>query len=250
MRFENKPMEHDKIDPSSLDYSMFGPTDYLNFTLQRSEILFDINKAGRLIKSWSNGQGNELDVVVAEKGSLLGERTVQCISNEFDELRTTLDPISPKTIADIGCGYAIFDLLAAKTYNSKIHLIDVETNGFRHFGFTNQASAYSNLTTAKEFLTKNGISPADITLTNPEKADIMQSEPVDLAVSFLACGFHFPIDSYMPYFKEKIKHGGHIIIDIRKRTYSKQGLLLCILGSLTVLREAQSYVRVLVTKHA
>ncbi len=243
-------MKQKKINPANLDYSMFGPADYLNFILQRSEILHDVHKSGRMIKNWSNGQGGELDAVVADKGVILVERSVQFICDEFDEIRTTLDPISPKTIADIGCGYAVFDLFAAKAYNSKIHLIDVEDNDIRHFGFTDKASAYSNLTTAKAFLTKNGIPSAGVTLSNPEKTDIMDTKSVDLAVSFLACGFHFPVDSYMTYFKEKVNTGGHIIVDIRKRTYSKQSQVLATLGTLTILREAQNYVRVLVTKPA
>ncbi len=248
MHLENKLMKQVKINPANLDYSMFGPADYLNFILQRSEILYDVHKSGRMIKNWSNGQGDELDAVVAEKGAVLVERTVQFISDEFAELRATLDLIAPKTIADIGCGYAVFDLFAAKTYNSKIHLIDVEQNDIRHFGFEDKASAYSNLSIAKALLTKNGIPSADVTLSNPEKTDIMDTSPVDLAVSFLACGFHFPVDSYMPYFKEKINPGGHIIVDIRKRTYSKQSQVLAALGTLTILREAHNYVRVLVSK--
>jgi len=241
-------MKRVKITPSKLDYSMFGSNDYLNFILQRSEILYDVHKSGRMIKNWSNGHGNELNAVVAEKGTLLVERSIQFIKDEFDALRETLDPIAPKTISDIGCGYAVFDLFAAKAYKSKIHLIDVEQNNISHFGFEDKASAYSNLTTAKAFLTKNGIPSVDITLSNPEKTEIMDTEPVDLAVSFLACGFHFPIDSYMPYFKEKVRPGGHIIIDIRRRTYSEQGPLLAILGSLTVLHKSKSYFRILVAK--
>jgi len=236
------------IDAAQLDYSMFDDQDYLNFILQRSEILFDVPKSGRLINEWSNGSSMPLKSIVAEKGEVLAMRATRVIGEEFDHMRPVLDKIKTGSIADIGCGYALFDLFMAQTYATKITLIDLEDNEHRHFGFNDEGSAYSNLSKAVDFLTRNGVKAGAITRLNPGKDDIMAIEPVDVAVSFLACGFHFPVDIYLPFFAQKVAPGGHIILDLRKATSGKQMEKLSDIGKVSVLTEAGKQLRVMVTK--
>lgn len=236
------------IDAAKLDYSMFDDQDYLNFILQRSEILFDIPKSGRLINEWSNGSTMPLKSIVAEKGEVLAMRATRVIGEEFDHMRPVLDKIKTGSIADIGCGYALFDLFMAQTYGTAITLIDLEDNDHRHFGFNDEGSAYSNLSKAVDFLTRNGVKAGDITRLNPGNDDIMAIEPVDLAVSFLACGFHFPVDIYLPFFAQKVAPGGHIILDLRRATSGDQMEKLSTIGEVSVLSEAGKQLRVMVTK--
>ena len=241
------PKPHD-IDAAKLDYSMFDDQDYLNFILQRSEILFDVPRHGRLINEWSEGSAMPLKSIVAEKGDVLAMRATRVIGEEFDRLRPVLDKINNATIADIGCGYALFDLFMARTYGTKVTLIDLEGNDHRHFGFNDEGSAYSNLSKAVDFLKKNGVRAGDIKKLNPGNDDIMAIEPVDIAVSFLACGFHFPVDVYLPFFAEKVAPGGHIILDLRKATSVEQMEKLSDIGKVSVLRDVDRKVRVIVNK--
>lgn len=247
-----KPMETKvhSIEAAKLDYSMFDDEDLLNFILQRSEILFDIPKSGRLIKEWSGGSAMPLQSIVAEKGATLAARATRVIGEEFDHLRSVLDGIATKSIADIGCGYAIFDLFMFKQYQSRITLIDLEDNDHRHFGFNDEGSAYSNLTKAVDFLEKNGVAAQSIARLNPEKDDIMAIDPVDVAVSFLACGFHFPVDVYLPFFREKVAPGGHIFLDLRQESSGAQLQKLSDIGDVTVLKKAGKQLRVMVSKPA
>ena len=245
-----KPIGDDaeSVVPENLDFSMFGDEDLLNIILHRTEILFDVPRSGQMIKGWSKGTVAPLNSIVLEKGPLLVERAVNVVGAEFAELRPILDEISPKSIADIGCGYGLFDLFVAKAYSAKIHLIDIENNTNRNFGYNEDAIANSRLSVAVEFLGKNGVDRSTITSLNPENDDIMAIEPVDLAVSFLACGFHFPVDKYMPFFTQKVKPGGYIILDLRKSTYPEQSATLSKLGSLTVLQKTGKKIRVVVKK--
>ena len=236
------------IDAAKLDYAMFDDQDYLNFILQRSEILFDIPKSGRLIKEWSNGSTMPLKSIVAEKGDVLAMRAMRVIGEEFEQLRPVLDGIDTGSIADIGCGYALFDLFMARSYGSKITLIDLEDNDHRHFGFNEEGSAYSNLSKAVDFLRANGVKARSIKKLNPDKDDVMAIKPVDIAVSFLACGFHFPVDVYMPFFREKVVPGGHILLDLRSATSRAQMETLAELGDVSVLKDAGKQLRVMVKR--
>lgn len=243
-----KPQAAPVVDTAKLKYSMFDERDLLNFVLQRSGVLSDIPRRGRLIKEWSEGASETLETMVADKGVILAQRAAEQIGEEFDELRPVLDNIAPKSIADIGCGYATFCLFMSRAYDLDITLIDLEENGHRHFGFNEEGSACSNLVKAKSFLTKNGVKSGAIKTLNPEKNDILAVKPVDLAVSFFACGFHFPIDSYLPFFDKMVNPGGHIILDLRRPYFPVQSEKLKQLGTLTVIDEQKKYFRVLVHK--
>jgi SAM-dependent methyltransferase len=235
-------------DASKFDYSMFDDQDLLNFILQRSEILVDEPKRGRLIKEWSNGSTTRLDAIIAKEGVILAERATRIIGAEFDQLMPVLQTIPNKSIADIGCGYAIFELFMYKAFQSRLVLIDLEENDQRQFGYSNEGSAYSKLSTAVEFLKKNDVSSSLIERLNPSKDDIMSVDPVDIAVSFLACGFHFPVDVYLEFFEQKVKSGGHIFLDLRRGSFDEQAKKLERIGELTVLQEIGKQTRVMVKR--
>lgn len=236
------------IQPSQLDFSMFDARDYVNIILQRSDVLQGVMNSGQLISQWSKGENRILAQIAEEENQLLAERAVRDIAAEFEQLADILGKNAPRRIADIGCGYAFFDLVAAKAFGAKIDLIDLETNENRHFGFDAQASAYSDLEKAVQFLSRNGIDPDDITATNPEKTDVNSLEKVDLAVSFLACGFHFPVDTYMEFFTRNVVPGGQIILDLRKAKMDSQIATLSALGKVEIIEERSNRARVVVNK--
>lgn len=238
----------EQIDIEQLDYSMFSDDDLLNLILQRSEILFDIEQGGRAIKAWTTGSPEQLETIVLEKGLVLAQRAAKFVQQEFEALSPVLDHISPSSIADIGCGYALFDLFVARKYDTKTTLIDLESNDRKHFGFQAEGAAYSNLGIAVKFLINNKIKSENIINMNPEKSDISALKPVDLAVSFLACGFHFPVNSYLKFFDENVKPEGHIILDLRTKSYFSQRIRLSELGKVTLLEADAKRRRVLITK--
>ena len=62
--------------------------------------------------------------------------------------------------------------------------------------------------------------------------------PVDLVVSLLSCGFHYPVNDYLPYLRTCLKPGGQAILDLRATTEARQTALLEELG--TVARHSRT----------
>ena len=236
------------LDPSGLDYSMFTHRDLVNIVLQRSEVLSDIKSPGAVIRAWIAGDEAPLDDIVSTKGAVLAQRAARVIGQEFAQILLRLRYIAPSSIADIGCGYAFFGLYAYHALDCDLLLIDVEQNEHRHFGFEEEAAAYSNLTHARDFLIANGV-PADRVRTwNPEEQDLDEARKVRLAVSFLACGFHFPVDMYMPFFRFGVEPGGKVMLDLRGKQFQENKRILQKLGRVEVLTQGGGRKRVLVHK--
>lgn len=237
---------------ASLDLSMFSETDLLNILLQRSEILGDLPRPGKIIRAWSNGNEGPIRDTIAQMGETIARRTAAFIYCEFLALKPTLEELKPTRIADIGCGYAFFDLFAAQYFDCDITLIDIETNDHRHFGYEKEGAAYTNLSQATSLLVKNGIARSRVTAINPQKSDINAIEKVDLAVSFVSCGYHYPANTYAEFFRDGVKENGSLILDLRRRTAKGQSRELETYGELTFLTEAAagSAHRMLVRKSA
>lgn len=221
-----------------LDLSSFGEGDVVNLILQRSEIIFDQPRPGRAITAWSEGDPAPLRAMVDHCGEDLMRRAAGIIAAEYAELSPVIAPIAPRAVADIGCGYAIFDLFLWRDHQCRLLLIDIETSDARHFGYRDTGAAYSDLKTAKKFLTKNGVAARDITLCNPQKQDLSRQKPVDLALSFLSCGFHYPIDTYLPFFQSHLRPKGGVIVDFRARKSREGQAILGQMGAVQVVTRA------------
>lgn len=227
---------HRKI--KSLVTSGFASEDIVNLILQRSEIIGDQPRAGRAINAWAQGNEQPLLDIVSRLGDTLVRRAAASILLEYLQLEPTLAKIAPKSVADIGCGYAIFDLFVWQDFQSTLTLIDIETTSERHFGFRKTGAAYTNLATAKSFLIENGVPEADVTLRNPNTDDLSQDAPCDLAVSFFSCGFHYPVQTYLDFFRTNIAERGSVILDLRTKRADPAIRALEDLGDVSVIADA------------
>lgn len=208
-------MDHDLI--CSLDVTSFSTEDALNIILQRSRILSDQPKYNDKIKAWTKGESEPLIDLISKLGrETIIRRTAALVLDEYQELRPIIETDPPKAMTDIGCGYAFFDLFIAKDFGCAVNLIDIETNGDRHFGFESTGAGYSNLNTAVDMMIKNGVPAAKINTCNPTKQDIGEITDQDLVVSFISCGFHYPWTTYETFFRNAMSPNGRIILDIRK----------------------------------
>jgi SAM-dependent methyltransferase len=234
----------------SLDLSIFGPDDLLNLILQRSEVMFDIPRSGRIIRAWNSGDEGPIREVVTKMGIEVARRAAAVIHAEYQSLAPALKAGKPKRIADIGCGYGLFDLFAARDSTASVVLIDIEQNARRHFGFAEEGAAYSNLATARRLLQVNGIASTRIETLNPQSADLTALKPVDIALSFLSCGFHYPVSAYAGFFTTQVKPKGVIMLDVREASAGEQIPFLESLGTLTDLPSPPKARRVAVTKAA
>ncbi len=233
---------------AALDLACLAPEDIANLILQRSEVLFDQPRSGRAIKAWSEGNAAPLMDHARQRGETLARRAAGFIHAEYRALEAELAALRPKRIADIGCGYAFFDLFAARDLGASLLLIDLEQNERRHFGFQAEGAAYSSLAKARQLLESNGILADQIETLNPRDSDPVGAEPVDLVVSFLSCGFHYPVDLYLDFLDKVLRPGGVAIFDLRSRTADRQAAKLERFGRLSDLPAHASARRVLLRK--
>ncbi|MFN7224680.1 MAG: class I SAM-dependent methyltransferase [Paracoccaceae bacterium] len=242
--------EADAPEVRTLDLSMFTADDLQNLILQRSEVLYDMPRSGRVIRAWNDGDDGPIRDCVERYGDVIARRAAGVIHAEYRSLAPVLLAHPPKRIADIGCGYALFDLFVARDTKASVLLIDIEQNTRRHFGYAAEGAAYSNLSVARRLLEANGIATKRIETLNPEREDLAAAAPVDLAVSFLSCGFHYPASSYASYFRDQVLPGGAIMLDLRAATASAQLAELSDLGTLEDLPAPPKARRILLRKPA
>ena len=221
-----------------LKIGAFTEHDVVNLILQRSEIIRDQHRPGKVVGAWVDGDHAPALALVDKMGEELAKRAAAIILLEYLEIKDAIDVISPKSTADIGCGYALFDLFLWNDHPGKLILIDIEQSEERHFGYRETGAAYSNLKTAKKFLKDNGVKASDIICINPEKDDLSKQKTVDMAVSFISCGFHYPVGTYMDYFRDGVAEDGAVILDFRGRKAREGVGILKELGTVSMLTDA------------
>ncbi len=219
--FEQAMEARDSAEVSGISAANLGPQDMVNLILQRSQIIRDQNKPNRFIKAWTKGNDAPLLRLIDEIGAdELIRRAAAFIYLEFQELRPFFEQPKPRKVADIGCGYAFFDLFLAREFGAKLILIDLETNEHRHFGFNEEGAAYSNLDKTKDFLVANGVEETSIDLRNPKADDLSDLANLDYVFSFISCGFHYPWDTYLGFYQAALSPNGRIILDLRTRQFA------------------------------
>ena len=221
----------------NLDFSMFSRDDLINLILQRSGVLYDLPHPGLPIKAWIRGDRAPLEEQVDRIGAEIAQRAFAIISSEFEAMCPALDRLAPRRIADIGCGYGLADLLFHRATGAEMVLIDTEENAHRHFGFQDEGAAYADLAKARAFLEANGVDGASIRTVNPSQESLSSLRKVNLAVSLLSCGFHFPVSTYGKFFDQNVTKTGAVILTLRKRFDELAALAR--LGRITVLDDSR-----------
>ncbi|PTV93723.1 methyltransferase family protein [Rhodobacter aestuarii] len=232
----------------ALDVSMFDRTDFLNMLLQRSETLFDVARPGRIIKAWSEGDEAPIAEQIERLGAEIARRTAAVILGEYRPMQARIQALNPRRVADIGCGYAIWDLLAHRDTGCEIVLIDIEENDHRHFGYANEGAAYTSLQKARAFLVANGVPEEKVQTLNPKTDDLAQAGRIDLAVSFVSCGFHYPAATYLDFFRSQVAPAGSVLLDLRLRSVEPQIWDLAAMGPIETISGHPKARRILLRK--
>lgn len=235
---------------AGLDIGCLDRGDLINIILQRSEVMFDRPRSGQVIRAWGEGDMSLMEAEADRLGDQIARRAAGVIHAEYKALAPLLAELAPKRVADIGCGYGFFDLFLARDLGAEVVLIDLESNDHRHFGFKSEGAAYSSLARAKQLLRANGVKAKQISTLNPRDTAPETIKPVDLVLSFLSCGFHYPVDLYLPFLDKALAPGGAAIFDLRESTASEQSAALAQFGTLTDLDAPPKARRVLLRKAA
>lgn len=143
------------------------------------------------------------------------QRTVLTIQRELAQLETCVDFGSIKKLTSVGPGLCLIELMIWQRYRCEMYLIDIEHTVDHQHGFHEMGSGYSNNSAARHFLESNGVPPDQIRFCNPTKEPLDQSQ-VDLIISILSMGFHYPVRDYVPYISNALRMNGTLAFDKRK----------------------------------
>lgn len=143
------------------------------------------------------------------------------IENEFNGILPHLDKV--KKIVDIGCGLAGVSIQLSHYFSyPELYLIDRnEIDKNIRYGFHENECFYNSFELLREIIEMNYIKNTFFVLpeTSFEKRGINN---IDLVLSLLACGFHFPLYFYIGKIIYCLKNNGCFICDIRKTEYEKE----------------------------
>ena len=240
----------DSAEIAALDVSMFDTRDHVNLILQRSEVLWDETRPGRAVRAWVNGDAAPLIAIAERRGDDIARRTAAVAWLEWRDMLYALVRRKPGSIADIGCGYAMADLFAHRDLGARLVLIDIEEAEERHFGFAETGAAYTSLDRARAFLEANGVPAQAIEAVNPQSQDLSKTASVDLAMSMLSCGFHYPAATYSAFYVDGVAPGGAVVLDVRTRKAAQERAVLEAVGPVEEIGRGAAHLRLLARKDA
>jgi len=205
-----KPMP---VSDAPIDYSMMTVAQVVNLCLQRS------NRIKRLVPSLKHTPTGWPELMrrtaTENRETILAEVTRE-IDDMFAKIAPTIARFAPRRLADLGCGQAFIDLFIFRRFGCELVLIDIEQTESLHFGFKPQGAGYADLANARAFLVANGVPERAITTLNPRHQPLADLAPVDLAISLISCGFHYPVATYDSFFATQVRKA--ILLDCRNGT--------------------------------
>lgn len=120
--------------------------------------------------------------------------------HEYEQIKDYIG--RPKNILELGCGLGRFSIFlnSKLDYNPKFFLADFSKVSEKvRYGWNPKGSVYNNLDFTRDFCLDNGMNNFD--LINLEQSSIKSLQNIDLVMSFLSVGFHYPIEEYFYDFK-------------------------------------------------
>ena len=201
------------------------PKSALEFVLyQRTDLLPERNVSSfrRLLIRlglMSDGYKNFVKSVAADDKNGIDEKYSQTMKEKVDSIAKFI-PSNTSSVLDIGCGIAALDIYLDKLLSpSQIFLLDkTETEDKIWYMFESKGAFYNSLELAKETLELNGVLASKVKLIEaPEDGRIaLPDKSVDLIISTISWGFHYPINIYIQSVFDIISDNGVLIIDVRK----------------------------------
>jgi SAM-dependent methyltransferase len=156
------------------------------------------------------------------------------------------------SILDVGCGVAGIDIFLNEHYRESqlvFYLLDkTRISRSVYYLFRRKGAFYNSLEVAKDMLIQNDVLEKNVHLLEAtNKNEIVINGNVDLAISLLSWGFHYPIETYLNKVYDLLNKGGSLIIDIRIGTNGINALNN-IFNKVEVILTETKYQRVLATK--
>lgn len=189
--------------------------DLAHLALQRTGPLFAMGGNAAFVRWQQSGDiGGLIDFFRTNSAGQFVKGVIAEIQQDCETI-LRMGPRNVSKATSIGPGLCILDLLLQRHWNCSFYLVDIEQSAEHQHGFASHGSGYANLDSAVRFFTDNGV-PRDLLKTcNPRKQKLDDS-PVDLVISILSMGFHYPLNEYVEYIRSALSSGGILIFDKRK----------------------------------
>jgi SAM-dependent methyltransferase len=158
------------------------------------------------------------------------EELRRTLENQFKEIRliSKFMTQAPVNVMDIGCGLGIYDVALNFFYPDSLffHLVDKTTTAVEEanifYGYKEKGAFYNNLDLTKDFLIANGVQENRIIIhpvtDNQEESNAVLSATmpqIDLAISIISCGFHYPASTYIDLVADKLRANGLFVLNCR-----------------------------------
>ncbi|HEX5138920.1 MAG TPA: class I SAM-dependent methyltransferase [Planctomycetota bacterium] len=203
-----------EVPDEALRFLLFQRTDYL--ALPRRPLLY------RALRRLSRRP--PLDAAIALESQWRGGAVRRAFNRDMAREYAEIAPHLPRraaAILDIGCGVGGIDVLLHRHYGSpRLYLADrTETSGEVYYGFSERGAFYNSLEATRRLLVANGVPESALRFREvgePCRLDV--PEGVDLAISLISWGFHYPVEVYADQVRALLRPGGRVILDARKGT--------------------------------
>ena len=162
------------------------------------------------------------------RGGSIRRRFADEIAAEFERLRPHL-AAHCRSILDVGSGVAGIDAPLYHHYaadSPRVLLLDRTSIQERIFyGFERDGAFYNSLDVARDLLRANGV-PDDriVTIEAAPDFQIAPEREIDLALSLISWGFHYPVATYLDRVHALLAPGGRLILDVRRGTGAEDEL--------------------------
>lgn len=133
----------------------------------------------------------------------------------------------PKTILDIGCGFAFESRQFHQLSGSEIWLLDgnysdspEDSDRLVRYGPAETMKFYNPIEKLKDYFDQQD--NLTYRFVDANNIDIPEDKKFDLICSYLSCGYHYPVDTYRDLILKHSHLDTKIIMDIRPRTAHEQ----------------------------
>lgn len=201
------------IPDNAAKYILLQRTGYTK--LQRNFIIKFIRKL--IPEEYKYTRLVDLEILIRKES--IKKNYIKDMEAEYKDIVHYL-PSKAKNILDIGCGVGGINILLFKHYGTSdtvFYCLDKTQADNIYYGFKEKGAYYNSLEITRDFLILNGIKNVHLLSANDSNA-IETSETFDLIFSLISWGFHYPVETYLAQAYNHLKTGGHLIIDIRKKT--------------------------------
>lgn len=148
------------------------------------------------------------------------------LARDYESLRAFL-PERANALCDVGCGVAGIDVLLFRHSGGRddlqVHLVDkTATSDLVTYGYKGDGEFYNSLELAAETLTTNGVPRSQVHTHEASPDGTLAVGPVDLVVSLISWGFHYPVATYLDAAHKALTPGGRVILDVRQGTNGEE----------------------------